>query len=362
MNTDYLIKLEKFMLRRGKTMVLDVASMGIAAGRMLALIGPNGAGKTSLLLTLAGLLKHQSGALLFRGRPVESGADRMLLRRSTSVVFQESLLLNCSVYDNVALGLQLRGKSGEAVRTGVAQALQYFGISSLSRRPARTLSGGEAKRVSLARAFALKPQLILLDEPFNFLDPPTRETIIQDLQAILDETKITAVMALHDREETLRLAQDVAVLSEGKIIQFGTTAGVFNQPHNEFVAGFVGTESILPGIVRACTAGNLLITVAGESLEAVGDFVPGEKVYCCLRPESVTVAGEVAGKMSARNVFPAKVRKISRHGYFYKLLLDCGFPLISYITQTSIEELQLKEGAAVYASFKATALHIIRRE
>jgi tungstate transport system ATP-binding protein len=362
MKIEPLIKLEKLVLRRGDTKVLDIESIDVAAGRILALIGPNGAGKSSVLLTFAGLLKPQQGNFIFRGMPVNSNANRMMLRRSASVVFQESLLLNGSVYENVALGLQLRGKSKEEIKADVAQALQYFGISQLAQRPAKMLSGGEAKRVSLARAFALKPQLILLDEPFNSLDPPTSEAIIDDLQRILEKTKITAVMALHDREETLRLAQDVAVMSGGKIIQLGTTAEIFNQPANEFVANFVGTETILEGTVQSGNAGLMEIVINGNVIEAIGDYSPGQRVYCCLRPENVTVARDAQSRMSARNIFKAKVRKIIRQGFFYKLMLDCGFPLIAYITIPSCEDLGICEGTAISASFKTTAVHVLRKE
>jgi len=284
------------------------------------------------------------------------------MRRNVSVVFQEPLLLNTSVYKNVALGLKFRHQGSGQSQKSVEEALDYFGISALAKRSAKTLSGGEAKRVSLARAFALKPQLILLDEAFNSLDPPTRETLIDDLRHILEETKITAVLALHDREETLRLAQDVTVMVGGKIVQSGTTAQIFNQPDSEFVASFVGTETILEGIVKCKNAGLMEISVAGKIIEAVGDFSPGQNVYCCLRPENITVSPALPEKSSARNVFEARIQKIVRQAFFYKMFLDCGFPLVAYITVSSCEDLGICEGSTVAVSFKATAVHVMRRE
>jgi tungstate transport system ATP-binding protein len=277
-------------------------------------------------------------------------------------VFQEPLLLNNSVFENVALGLKFRRLKNAEITKSVQNALDYFGISQLAKRSAKTLSGGEAKRVSLARAFAIKPQIILLDEAFNSLDPPSRETIIDDLKQILEETKITAVLALHDREETLRLAQDVSVMNDGKIVQSGTTAEIFNQPDSEFVANFVGTESILEGTVNSCAKGHMVISINGKVIEAVGDCSIGQKVYCCLRPENVTVSNYTQGKISARNIFEAKVSKVIRQGYFYKLTLDCGFPLVAYITIPSYEDLGIAKGGSVIASFKATAVHVITRE
>jgi tungstate transport system ATP-binding protein len=178
----------------------------------------------------------------------------------------------------------------------------------------------------------------------------------------LEETKITAVLASHDREETLRLAQDVTVMVDGKIVQSGTTAQIFNQPDSEFVANFVGTETILEGTVKNSNAGLMAISVAGKIIEAVGDFLPGQNVYCCLRPENIIVSKEMPEKISARNVFEARVQKIIRQGFFYKLMLDCGFPLVAYITIPSCEDLGICEGSAIAASFKATAVHVMRRE
>jgi len=361
MNSKNLIEIENIILQRGGATVLDIPEFQVPRGRILALIGPNGAGKSTLLLMMAGLLKPQQGKIYFQGQPVKSRADLANLRRNAAVVFQEPLLLNNSVYENVALGLKFRRLKNDEIRKSVQSALDYFGISQLAKRSAKTLSGGEAKRVSLARAFAIKPQIILLDEAFNSLDPPSRETIIDDLKQILEETKITAVLALHDREETLRLAQDVSVMNSGRIVQSGKTAEIFNQPDSEFVANFVGTESILEGTVNSCAAGHMVISINGKVIEAVGDCSIGQKVYCCLRPENVTVSNYTQGKISARNIFEAKVSKIVRQGFFYKLTLDCGFPLVAYITIPSYEDLGIAKGGTVIASFKATAVHVIRR-
>ncbi len=359
MKSESLMKIENIVLRRGGTTVLDIPELHVQQGRVLALIGPNGAGKSTLLLTMAGLLKPDRGKIYYQGNPVDSRASRSDMRRKISVVFQEPLLLSTSVYKNIALGLKFRHLTGSEIDKGVNESLEYFGITSLAKRSAKTLSGGEAKRVSLARAFALKPELIMMDEAFSSLDPPTREGLMEDLRHILEETKITAVMALHDREETLRLAQDVIVMHQGKIVQSGTTADIYNHPDSEFVANFVGTEIILEGTVKRCSEGNVIITVQGKEIEAIGNFSIGQRVYCCLRPENVFLSSRRQDKISARNVFEAKVVKIIRQGFFNKLYLDCGFPLVAYITIPSYEDLGITEGISVIASFKATSVHII---
>lgn len=357
-----ILTVQNLILRRGGVTVLDINELNVTEGRALALIGPNGAGKSTFLLTMAGLLKPGQGKIHYKGSPVITNTDRARMRQSMSVVFQEPLLLNTSVYNNVALGLKFRHLSNTETERDVNSALDYFGISTLTKRSAKTLSGGESKRVSLARAFALKPELILMDEPFSSLDPPSREALINDLRQILTETKITAVLALHDREETLRLAQDVAVIADGKIVQSGTTSQIFGRPESEFVADFVGTETILEGTVDTNRDGHLEISINGKKIEAVGNFSAGDKVYCCLRPEIITVSPVMPGITSARNVLEAKVLKIIRQAFFYKLILNCGFPLTAYVTIPSYEDLCLNENSQVAISFKATSVHLIRRE
>ncbi len=357
-----ILTVENLVLRRGGVTVLDINYLKITEGRILAVIGPNGAGKSTLLLTLAGLLKPEHGKFFYKGSPVLTNTGRSNMRRSVSVVFQEPLLLNTSVYNNVALGLKFRHLTSDEIKKNVESALDYFGVSTLAKRSAKTLSGGEAKRVSLARAFALKPELIFMDEAFSSLDPPTREALIDDLRSILKETKITAVLALHDREETLRLAEDVIVIDEGKIVQSGTTNEIFSRPESEFVADFVGTETILPGVVKSNKDGHLEIVINDKTIEAAGNFSAGDKIYCCLRPEIITVSSAVPGATSARNVLGGKVLKIVRQAFFYKLILDCGFPLAAYITIPSYEDLCLHENSLVIVSFKATSVHLIKRE
>jgi len=356
-----IMTVEDLVVRRGGIVVLDIKELNVQDGRILAFIGPNGAGKSTLLITMAGLLKPDQGKIYHRGKPVDGSASRSKMRKSVSAVFQEPLLLATSVYKNVALGLKFRHLSTKEIEKRVDESLEYFGISSLATRSAKTLSGGEAKRVSLARAFALKPELIFMDEAFNSLDPPTRESLIDDLRHILEATKITAVMALHDREETLRLAQDVAVIACGKILQSGTTAKIFNEPDSEFVAGFVGTETILEGTVTGSNQGRLEISVVAKTIEAVGDFLPGQHVFCCIRPENIIVSSALPQKSSARNIFEAKIQKIVRHAFFYKLILDCGFPVVAYVTVSSFEDLGIRENSTVAVFFKATAVHVMHR-
>lgn len=280
-------------------------------------------------------------------------------------VFQDPLLLNASVYENAALGLKLRGLDRRSVERRVGPWLERLGIAHLLKRPARSLSGGEAQRTSLARAFALDPELLLLDEPFSALDPPTREGLLLDLERILRETGITTVFVTHDRDEAFMLGDRVAVLIGGQLLQVGPATEVFARPVNEAVAGFVGIDTRIPGVVEMASEGLARVGFDGGGVEAVGDFQPGERVFLCLRPEDITLSppsGEDS-KSSARNRLPGKVIKITPWGSHYRVALECGGSrLVALITRPSFLDLELCEGGNVIASFKATAVHVIRRK
>jgi tungstate transport system ATP-binding protein len=358
----HILEVRDLQARRGGVTVLDVPALDVRNGEVLSLIGPNGAGKSSLLLAIACLLPWCRGTLHFHETQVTVENGLLAYRRKIAMVFQEPLLFDATVFSNVASGLKLRGMEGAKIRQTVAECLERFGIGHMAERHARKLSGGEAQRTSLARAFAIKPELIFLDEPFSSLDPPTRDSLIDDLQRILRETKTTAVMATHDRHEALRLSGRVAVMKEGRIVQIGSPESVMNHPVDEFVASFVGMETILAGEIVRTGSGTVTAEVEGREIEMVGQGNPGERIVCCIRPEQVTLSTMPAGDgTSARNTFAGKIVKIIPLGLFYKVCLDCGFSLIAYVTAPSMEGLALEEGKSVFASVKATAVHLIKK-
>ena len=209
----------------GNRKVLDVPSLQVTPNKVLAIIGPNGSGKTTLLLCLSLLLKPTTGHIEYQGHIVPDGTSIMQMRRHFAVVFQEPLLLNTSVWDNVTLGLHLRGFSRQEIKNRAEHWLERFGIASLAKRSARTLSGGEAQRTSLARAFVLQPEVLFLDEPFAALDAPTRQSLFGDMINILQETKFTTVLVTHDRNEAQTLAQQVAVIMNGQYCPDGQSQG-----------------------------------------------------------------------------------------------------------------------------------------
>jgi tungstate transport system ATP-binding protein len=278
------------------------------------------------------------------------------------MVFQEPLLFDTTVFQNVASGLKIRRMDRSEIEKRVKQNLQRFGISHLIDRSARKISGGEAQRTALARALAIQPEILFLDEPFASLDPPTRESLMEDLEKILRQTNTTAIFATHDRMEALRLSDRIAVMNQGRIFQIGPPDEVMNQPRDEFIASFVGVETILAGRVARKGPSTFIAAIDGQEVEAVGEVEIGEPVVFCIRPENVTLVVSPHPKgTSARNVFPAVITKIVSLGLYYKINLDCGFPLVAYVTGHSLENLSLRDGMVVSASFKATAIHVIRK-
>jgi tungstate transport system ATP-binding protein len=355
------LALRGVVVRRGSRPVLRVESLDIHGGEVLAVIGPNGAGKSTLVQTLALLERPAEGEVLYGGLPVPR--NTLPLRRRMAVVFQEPLLLDTTVESNVGSGLAIRGVPAAERRRRVALWLERFGIGHLASRSARTLSGGEAQRVSLARALVLEPEVLFLDEPFAALDAPTRQTLMDELAALLAGSDLATVFVTHDRDEALRLADRVAVLIGGEILQIGEPADVFAAPGDERVASFVGVETIIAGIVRELRDSVAIVDVGGRQIEGGAGAAVGEDVLVCLRPEDVILnpAHEGGIGTSARNHIPAEIRRMVPAGAYVRVELDAGFRLVALVTKHAVEELGLGPGVHVAATFKATAVHLIRR-
>ncbi|MDI6871409.1 MAG: ATP-binding cassette domain-containing protein [Bacillota bacterium] len=219
------LRAEDLQLVRGQREIFQVDQFALTEGEVLALVGPNGAGKTSLLLTLALLHRPTRGYLQVNGTPV-TPQNTLALRRQMAVVFQEPLLMDTTVLRNVTTGLRIRGVPREAARRRAQEWLDRLGIGHLAPRSALHLSGGEAQRVNLARALALEPKILFLDEPFSALDYPTRNGLLDELSAILKETRITTLFVTHDYTEIPRLAEQVAVMFAGRVTKRGTVKDI----------------------------------------------------------------------------------------------------------------------------------------
>jgi len=242
MGSPYLL-IDGLAKRYGDRAVLDIETLTINRGEVLAIIGPNGSGKSTLLRLIAHLEEPAAGGIRFASD--NNPAGDLNIRRRMAMVFQEPLLFGGTVFDNIAYGLKLRKMSKPEIVERVRAVAGVFGIAHLLDRPSNNISGGEAQRVSFARALVIEPELLLLDEPMASLDPPTKESLLADLCRILSEMETTVVYVTHELTEAIILAGRWVVMDEGRIVQVGTPQEVMTYPVNRKVSNFVGVENIL---------------------------------------------------------------------------------------------------------------------
>ena len=233
-----MIQIRDLLIERNGRDALHIDSLDLQRGEALMIVGPNGAGKSTLLLALARLLKPSRGEILYEGKSLKQW-NELEYRRKISFVFQAPLLMDMTVEQNVALGLKFRGTPREETQERVEKWMKQLGVESLSKRRAGQLSGGEAQRVSLARAFVLEPELLLLDEPFGALDPPTHAKLLEDLSQILKRDDRTAVFVTHNLKEAAKLGHRIAVIVGGMLRQLGTAKQIKSMPADETVAAFL---------------------------------------------------------------------------------------------------------------------------
>lgn len=348
-------------VERERRVVLRLPHLALAADEIVALIGPNGAGKSTLLQALGLLLPLAGGAIHLDGRPVIGRAATLAARRRMAMAFQEPLLFDTTVAGNIAAGLRLHGLDRATIDERVATWLRGLSIAPLARRPAASLSGGEAQRVSLARALALDPDVLLLDEPFAALDPATRATLLADIERLLRRPGRTVVVVTHDRAEALRLADRIGVVLDGEIAQIGPPGAVFGTPASPAVAAFVGIETILAGRITASEASMVTVAVGPHQLVAPGTLTIGQAVHVCLRPEDIALAPtrDQPGVTSVRNHLPGIISQVTTHGPLMRVEVDASVPLIAFVTRSSVDDLRLAPGVSVVASVKASAVHLI---
>lgn len=343
---------------------LSHVSFTVPAGQYGVVIGPAGSGKTTLLEAVAGVVPATSGSLWLRGRDASELAPEM---RELSLVYQHAYLFpHLSVAANIAYG---------AASPSVAEEMaRRFGADALLTRPVRALSGGERQLVSLARAFARRPAVMLLDEPFSALDPRRRTLVRREVRALHREWQLTTLQVTHDFTEAGLLGDVAILLDGGRALQSGAPDEVFRHPASPYIAEFLGAENVLAGTVRALddvapdwlesesapTAHGyraIEFTTGPLTLYTVGDF-PATTGYAVIRAEEIVLSLEPPSG-SARNKFRGVVVDIATLGALTRVTVDInGISLVASLTTRSAKELGLVDGRAVTASFKAMAVHL----
>lgn len=358
--TETLISARNLKKDYGSETVLDLSALDLHGGELLAVLGPNGAGKSTLLRLLAMLETPTSGEVVFRG--LRRGAAESRLRTASSVVFQRPHFWRESVHFNVGLGLRLRGVGRVETDARVTEISESLGIADLLPSTVTSLSGGQAQRVALARAMVVEPEVLFLDEPTANLDSEARIDLRTDLENIVRERTTSVLLITHDRNEAFHLADRIAVIRDGRLVQVGSPGDLYENPADPYVARMTGAELTIRGTVVESAGRMLSVDAGGVPLVAVGKVEVGASVKIAYRPEDLilTPASVALGESSTRNLIYATIRERRDMGGLVRLRLDGPPELLALVTRNAADELALDAGARVSVRVKATALHAYR--
>ena len=341
------------------------AALHLPVGRshVLVLFGASGAGKTTILRCLAGLERPTRGRIAFAGETwfdAEAGVQTPPQARAVGYLFQDyALFPHLTVAGNIAYALQDADRGEREAR--VRELFRLLRLEGLEDRRPDQLSGGQQQRVALARVLARRPRLLLLDEPLSALDAPTREQVRGELRGLLRGQRVPTVCVTHDWVEALALADEVAVLGGGRVLQVGSPDEVFSRPADAEVAAIVGVETVVPGRVVERKDDLAALDVGKARLWAVEPSGRGENFYLCIRAEDVTLEIGALPGSSARNHLAGKVMEVRPAGPVSRVAVDCGFSLTALVTRQAARDLTLKPGTPVTATVKASAVHLVPR-
>jgi tungstate transport system ATP-binding protein len=357
-----LLEAQGLIVRRGQRDLVRLDHFALRPAELRVLLGPNGAGKTTLLKALNGL-EHMQGTLFFGGKRVRSAADRLAIRRHTAMVFQQPFLLSTTVRGNVESGLRSRGIRGNDLRRRTDEALELLGILHLADRRRVGLSGGEAQRVSIARALAPAPSILFLDEPMASLDPPTRRSLLTDLQRILRHLSTAALWVTHDTEEALSIADRISFLFQGRLLQEGTPSEFVDAPAASAVADYLGIGAWLQGVVVPDGGSTARFVLPTAATLLCSESASGPAL-ACIHPEDVLLKTSVpeALRDGRHNVLAGKVQAARGRGRSSLVTFEWeGGRLEALLTRAAYEELNAAPGQSVYAVVRASAVQVVRR-
>ncbi len=301
------IRIEGLVKKFGETTAVSDVQLEIASGSLFFLLGPSGCGKTTLLRMIAGFTEPTTGRIFFGPRDV---ARVPANERNTGMVFQNyALWPHMTVAENVAFGLEVRKLPKPVIEQKVKHALDLVRMADYGKRKPSELSGGQQQRIALARAVVFEPSVLLLDEPLSNLDAKLRLEMRLEIRRIVDTLKITTIYVTHDQEEALSLADGMAVLKGGKVIQVGAPRSMYRRPNSRFVADFLGDTNFMPAILVRSDANEALYkTAAGNLRSTVAPFPKVAELSLSLRPEALRmVRGAAVGANALAGVVKSSI-------------------------------------------------------
>jgi iron(III) transport system ATP-binding protein len=319
---------KSFISEDGAVAAVDDVSFSVPQGQCYALLGPSGCGKTTILRCVAGLEQAERGAITIDGRVVsDAGVFVPVHERAIGMVFQSyAIWPHLDVFDNVAYPLEVQRPrvARKEIDERVMDVLALVGMQTMARRPATRLSGGQQQRVALARAIVRRPRLLLLDEPLSNLDARLRDAMRRELAMLIGQIGITALFVTHDQVEALSLADHVAVMDRGRIVQEGAPAEIYDRPRDLFVAKFLGAANVLAGTVeeRDCQGRAVIALRGGQRLMLVTEHGPPEPVDVVLRPEDLTIVAEPP--VHECNTIPGRIVALVFQGSTVEYEVDIG--------------------------------------
>jgi putative spermidine/putrescine transport system ATP-binding protein len=334
--------------------VVENFNLSVEQGEFISFLGPSGCGKTTVLRMVAGFETPSAGSIRIEGKDVVNLKPN---QRNIGMVFQAyALFPNMTVAQNIAFGLKVAGRSKAEVEATVQEMLALIKLEDLGQRYPFQLSGGQQQRVALARALAVKPKLLLLDEPLSALDAKIRVSLREEIRAIQRKLQITTIFVTHDQEEALSMSDRIVVMHKGKADQLGTPFEIYNQPKTRFVASFVGTINVLEGKVLDARAGRFSLNGTELNLgRSLGDFKAGETLSLALRPEAASL-GQVAGKSAQ---LQGIVQDVNFLGSVLRMRVKIGDSILSLDSFNQPSVIPPKAGDEVPVSFAPEELLVL---
>ena len=345
MASNEIIKLKNISISFDDEQIIDNMNLYIRDKEFITFLGPSGCGKTTTLRIIAGFLQPDSGEVIFDGKVINDVPPH---KRQVNTIFQRyALFPHLNVYENIAFGLRINKTPEKEIKETVTEMLALVNLKGFERRNIASLSGGQQQRVAIARALAVKPKILLLDEPLGALDLKLRKDMQVELKNIQKRLGITFIYVTHDQEEALSMSDTIVVMNGGKIQQIGTPLDIYNEPKNAFVADFIGESNIIEGVMRA----DFWVEMAGNKFKCLDKgFGVDEEVDVVVRPEDVDIVKAEDGMISG------KVTSITFKGVHYEIIVEIkGFKWM--IQSTDYQEV----GSTIGLVIEPDAIHIMKK-